>query len=397
MTPIPRVKPFSGPALLSYGFRPFFLLGALWAGLTVLLWLPIYEGDIALDTVFTPTDWHAHELLFGYVAAVVTGFLLTAIPNWTGRLPLNGLPLLVLVLAWLAGRLAVAAGSLLGWRLVAIIDASFLVLVLGAATREVVAGRNWRNLRVLVIVAVLVLANIVFHVEAHLWGGAVLGRRMALAAVVALIVLVGGRIIPSFTRNWLVKANPGQLPAPFDRLDAVAVGATVLGLAAWLVAPEGLVTAGLLTAAGLANAVRLARWRGDRTGRDPIVLILHLGYGFVPLGFLLLAAAAVWPAVGEAAGIHAWSVGAAGVMTLAVMTRATRGHTGHALEASPATRLIYMAVLAAAVLRILAGLLPEVATPLLWAAATAWVVAFWGFCLAYGPMLMRPRRRTGAA
>ncbi|NVO14341.1 MAG: NnrS family protein [Rhodoplanes sp.] len=395
MTPIPRVAPFSGPAVLSYGFRPFFLLGALWAGLTVLLWLPVYEGHIALDTMFTPTDWHAHELLFGYVAAVVTGFLLTAIPNWTGRLPLAGLPLLVLVLAWLAGRLAVAAGDLLGWGLVALIDVSFLVLVLAAAGREVIAGKNWRNLRVLVIVVVLALANVVFHVEAHLWGGAVLGRRLALAAVVMLIVLIGGRIIPSFTRNWLVKSNPGELPAPFGRVDAVAIAAAVLGLAAWLVAPEAPVTAVALAAAGLAHAVRLARWRGDRTGRDPIVLILHLGYAFVPLGFLLLAAAAVWPAVGEAAGIHAWSVGAAGVMTLAVMTRATRGHTGHALEAPPATRFIFMAVLAAAALRILGGLLPEVATPLLWAAAAAWVAAFWGFCLAYGPMLVRPRHKAG--
>lgn len=395
MTPIPRVAPFSGPALLSYGFRPFFLLGALWAGLTVLLWLPVYEGRIVLDTAFTPTDWHAHELLFGYVAAVVTGFLLTAIPNWTGRLPLSGLPLLVLALAWLAGRLAVAAGSLLGWGLVAAIDAGFLLLVLAAAGREVIAGKNWRNLRVLVVVAVFALANIVFHVEAHLWGGAVLGRRLALAAVVVLIALIGGRIIPSFTRNWLVKANPGRLPAPFGRLDAAAIAAAVVALAAWLAAPEGAVTATLLAAAGVVHAVRLARWRGDRTGRDPIVLILHLGYAFVPLGFLLLAAAAAWPAVGEAAGIHAWSVGAAGVMTLAVMTRATRGHTGHALEAPPATRLIYACVLAAAALRILAGLLPEVATPLLWAAAAAWVAAFWGFCLVYGPMLVRPRRKAG--
>ncbi|CAL8976344.1 hypothetical protein RHODGE_RHODGE_01105 [Rhodoplanes serenus] len=395
MTPVPRVAAFTGPAVLSYGFRPFFLVGALWAGLTVLLWLPVYEGRIGLDGVFTPTDWHAHELLFGYVAAVVTGFLLTAIPNWTGRLPLAGLPLLVLVLAWLAGRLAVAAGGLLGWGLVAVIDSAFLLLVLAAAGREVIAGRNWRNLRVLVILAVFALANLVFHVEAHLWGGAMLGRRLALAAVVMLIVLIGGRIIPSFTRNWLVRENPGRLPAPFDRLDAVAIGLAVAALAAWLAAPDAVVTAVLLIGAGLVHAVRLARWAGDRTGRDALVLILHLGYAFVPLGFLLLAAAALWPVVPEAAGIHAWSVGAVGVMTLAVMTRATRGHTGHALEAPPSTRLVYGAVLAAAALRIAAGLLPEMATPLLWAAGLAWVAAFWGFCLVYGPLLVRPRHKAG--
>lgn len=391
MTPVPRVASSSGPALLSYGFRPFFLAGALFAGFAVLLWMPLYEGRVALDTVFAPVDWHAHELLFGYVAAVVTGFLLTAIPNWTGRLPLAGTPLLVLVLAWLAGRLAVSFGGALGWVAVAVIDVAFLLLVLAAAGREVIAGRNWRNLRVLVIVAVFAAADVVVHVEAHVRGEAVLGRRLALAAIVMLIVLIGGRIVPSFTRNWLVKANPGRLPAPFGRLDGAAIGASVPALAAWLVAPDGWVTAALLGLAGLVQAVRLARWAGDRTGRDALVLILHLGYAFIPLGFLLLAAAALWPVVPEAAGIHAWSVGAAGVMTLAVMTRATRGHTGRSLEAPPSTRAVYVAVVVAAALRILAALLPEMASPLLWAATLAWVAAFWGFCAVYGPMLLRPR------
>ncbi|RAI43337.1 NnrS family protein [Rhodoplanes roseus] len=395
MTPVPRVAPFAGPAVLSYGFRPFFLLGTLFAGLVLLVWMPLYEGRIAFETAFTPTDWHAHELLFGYVAAVVTGFLLTAIPNWTGRLPLAGLPLLVLVLAWVAGRIAVSAGASLGWGLVAAIDASFLLLVLAAAGREVIAGKNWRNLRVLVIVAMLAIANIVFHVEAHLWGGAMLGRRLAVAAVVVLIVLIGGRIIPSFTRNWLVRENPGRLPAPFGRLDAASIALAAVAVASWLIASEGPVTAALMAAAGLVQAVRLARWAGDRTGRDALVLILHLGYAFIPLGFLLLAAAALSPLVPESAGIHAWTVGAAGTMTLAVMTRATRGHTGWALKAPPTTRLIYLAVLSAAVLRILAALLPDLAGPLLWSAALAWVAAFWGFCLAYGPMLLRPRKGKG--
>ncbi|EJW13020.1 NnrS protein involved in response to NO [Rhodovulum sp. PH10] len=393
MTPVPRLQPFSGPAILSYGFRPFFLLGALYAAVTVLMWLPVYEGRIALDGVFTPTDWHAHELLFGYVAAVVTAFLLTAIPNWTGRLPLNGWPLLMLVLVWVAGRLAVAAGGLLGWGLVALIDASFLVLVIAVTGREVVAGKNWRNLRVLVVLAVFAIANVVFHVEAHRWGGALLGRRLAVAAVLMLIVLIGGRIVPSFTRNWLVRENPGRLPAAFGRFDAISIVVTVLALAAWLAAPGSAVAGALLIAAGLLHAVRLVRWAGWRALRDPLVWVLHAGYAFVPLGFLLTGAAAFFPlAIAESAGIHAWTVGAFGVTTLAVMTRATRGHTGHPLIAPPATLAVYLAVIAAALLRIAAGLWPETGMLLLWLAAIAWGGAFLGFCAAYLPMLARPRR-----
>jgi uncharacterized protein involved in response to NO len=393
MSPIPRLSGEPGLALLSYGFRPFFLFGAFYAALSVLVWLPMFEGTLGLASAFSAPDWHVHEMLYGYMAAVITGFLLTAIPNWTGRLPLSGRPLLVLVLVWLAGRVAVWISADIGWLPAAIIDVAFLVLVLAAAGREIVAGKNWRNLRVLVIVALFAIANGAFHVEAHLVGTAAMSHRFGLAAVVMLVVLIGGRIIPSFTRNWLARENPGRLPAPFDRVDAFAVGLAAVTLAAWVVSPAWPGTPILMIGAGLFHALRLARWAGDRCLRDPLVLILHVGYGFIPAGFVLIGCAAFLPALPETAGIHALSVGAIGTMTLAVMTRATRGHTGRALVAPPSTQLIYLAVVAAAVLRVLAALPLPGSEPMLWVAGLCWAGAFLGFCFAYGPMILTPRKR----
>lgn len=390
--PIPRLLAYTGPAVLSYGFRPLFLLGSLYAGLAILAWLPQFYGELRLSSAFAPLDWHIHEMLYGYIAAVVTGFLLTAIPNWTGRLPIQGTPLLILVLVWIAGRVAVTASALIGWLPAAVIDLAFLSLVAAAAAREIVAGRNWRNLKVVVILSVLIAGNAVFHVEAHVKGAADYGVRGGLAAAVGLVMLVGGRIVPSFTRNWLVRENPGRLPVPFGRVDAVSLAVSGAALALWIAAPESRITGLALVLAGMLQAVRLALWAGDRTIRDRLVLILHVGYGFVPLGFLLLGGAALAPAaLPESAGIHAWTAGAVGVMTLAVMTRATLGHTGRRLVANPATQAIYAFAVLATLTRIGAALEPQWSAPLLSVAALAWAAAFLGFVLVYGAALVRPR------
>ena len=207
MAPIPRLRTYAGPALLSYGFRPFFLFGSIYSGIAVLVWLPMFYRDLSVSTAFLPRDWHAHEMLYGYVAAVVAGFLLTAIPNWTGRLPIQGVPLLLLVAVWAAGRVAVMSSALIGWLAAAIIDVAFLALVAAAATREILAGRNWGNLKVLVLLAVLVAGNVAFHVEAHYWGAAEYSIRLGLVATIMLLMTIGGRLVPSFTRNWLVRES----------------------------------------------------------------------------------------------------------------------------------------------------------------------------------------------
>jgi uncharacterized protein involved in response to NO len=392
MAPIPRLQPYAGPALFSYGFRPFFLFGALYAGLAVLVWMPVFAGELTLVSAFSPRDWHVHEMLYGYVPAVVTGFLLTAIPNWTGRLPLQGTPLIVLFLAWVAGRIAVTFSGLIGWLPAAIIDGGFLLLMAAAAAREIMAGSNWGNLKVVALIGVLASGNVAFHLEAHFAGSAEISTRVGLAAVTLLITLIGGRIVPSFTRNWLARENPGRLPAPFGRFDAVAIAVSALALLAWVIFPSHRVTGAALVVAGVIQTVRLARWAGDRTLRDRLVLILHLGYAFIPLGFLMTGAAA-FDLIPAAAGIHAWAGGAVGTMTLAVMTRATLGHTGHALAASYATQAIYAAVVIAACTRVAAAIEPTLSLSLLWIAAAFWAVAFIGFGATYGSILIAAQRR----
>ena len=210
-----RMRTHNGPAILSYGFRPFFLLGAIWAASSVALWLPMLGGAITLPTAFSPLEWHVHELVYGYVPAIVAGFLLTAVPNWTGRLPVTGGPLLALVATWVAGRLAILASARIGAPLAALVDLLFLGCLAGVIAREIVAGRNVRNVKVLALVALLAVGNAVFHWEAmtHASGG--YGMRVGIGVIVLLITLIGGRIIPSFTRNWLVRQPPGWLPAPF--------------------------------------------------------------------------------------------------------------------------------------------------------------------------------------
>lgn len=390
MPPIPRIPGgYQGPALFSYGFRPFFLFGAIWAALAVAAWLPLYFGMIALPTMLTLLDWHVHEMLYGYVPAIVAGFLLTSIPNWTGRFPLAGWPLIGLVLLWLSARLAMAVSGSVGLVAAAILDLAFLLVFTGVCLREIVAGRNWRNLRVLVGLGALTLGNVLFHVEAILDTDTGYGAHTGIAAAISMIMLVGGRIVPSFTRNWLHRENPGRLPAPFDGFDVIAMVTAIAALGTWVCWPQAVLSGVLLGGAGLLQTIRLARWAGDRTAREPLLLVLHVGYGFVPLGFLLAALAILTEHVPVTAAIHAWTAGAIGVMTLAVMTRATLGHTGRQLTAGPATTVIYALVCLAALARVGAGL----GAPVGWLhlAAAAWVAAFVGFAVTYGPMVLRPR------
>lgn len=383
--------------ILRNGFRPFFLLASLWGGLSVPIWLLSYSGWLSISPAYGDMNWHAHELIFGYAAAVVCGFLFTAIPNWTGRFPVRGWPLLALIVIWAFGRLAMLSADAIGIATAAAIDILFLVTVIGVAAREIIAGSNWRNLRVLMLVAVLLAGNVLFHVSVVRGAPTDLALRLSIAGLIALLTLVGGRITPSFTRNWLVKrAKP--LPAPFGRLDGLAIGSTLFGLFAWVVAPGAMVTAGLAFTAGALLTIRLLRWRGWATWHEPLLLILHIGYGFVPAGFLLLGANVLWPSIVPAgAMVHAWTAGAVGTMTLAVMTRASLGHTGRALTASAATTALYLAMLTAAVLRIAAPFAPDLYLPLLTVAGLAWSVALLGFAAVYGPILVAEKTSRAVA
>lgn len=390
-----RMRRWQGPALFSYGFRPFFLFGALEAAVSIAVFVPWYLGAVEPPSALPPLAWHTHAMLFGYVPAVVAGFLLTAVPNWTGRMPVVGWPLVVLFGLWCVGRAAMLLSLQLGPWLAALLDLAFLAALTGIVAREVVAGRNWRNLKVLVAIVVLFLADVLFHWEFWRFGRALIAERLAIAAAIGLIMLIGGRIVPSFTTNWLRRHDPRQPPLTFGNVDKAAMAVGIAALFAWVAVPLlpalAPLAAALLAIAAALHAWRLSRWATLKTLSEPLVLILHVAYAFVPLGYALGAlGAASGLASHVTAGVHAWTSGAIALMTLAVMTRATRGHTGRPLTARNATAALYLCALLAAALRVLVALAPEASAWGLPVATLFWVAAFFGFVLLYGPMLAKP-------
>jgi len=387
-TPIPRYRPFDGPALFRQGFRPFFLGAGVWALSVVAFWPFFIEGGATIPTAFDPIAWHAHEMIFGFVMAAVAGFFLTAIPNWTGRMPLQGRPLAGLFGLWALGRVAVAVSGWIGAWPAAAIDLAFPAVLLAAILYEIVSGRNWRNLPMAAALGGLLGANLLMHLEAAGQGATeAVGERLGIAVVVFLIGLVGGRLIPSFTRNLLAKRGARRMPAPFGTFDRVCLGLTLAALAGWTAAPESAVTAAGLLSAALANLIRLVRWRGAHSLGEPFVWSLHLGFLWVPIGLALVGLGAFWAAIPPAAGLHALTAGAMGAMTLAVMARASLSYTGRPLAADPWTVALYLLAAAAAALRVLAPFAAGAYLPLMHASVAAWSVAFGLFSLRYGRIL----------
>lgn len=384
-----RRRAYAGPPLFSIGLRPFFLAAGSWSAAIIPIWLLAWVG-IQPFAGAVNRDWHVHEMLFGYLAAVMAGFLLTAIPNWTGRLPVIGWPLAALVGLWAAGRAAMTIAPSALWA--AAVDALFLIVFAMLIWREVLEGRNWRNLPVAGLVSLLALANIGLHLRPSAPELAAGAERLALGVAAVLLALIGGRVTPSFTRNWLIKRGATALPAQTSRFDVGVVVLTALGAAAFVAAPDSRISGVLLALAGGANLIRLLRWRGLAVRSDPLVWILHLGYAWLGLGLIGQGAGALEPAiVSRSAGVHALTVGAIGVMTLAMMTRATLGHTGRSLETGPLTVALYGLANLAAVVRVSAALWPAQSPLLLVLSASAWSAAFGLFLFVYGPMLAGPR------
>ena len=384
-----RIVPM--PVIFSYGFRPFFLFGALYGGLAILVWSAMFGHGVMLPTHFGPIDFHIHSMLYGFLPAVIAGFLLTAVPNWTGRAPISGAPLAALFALWLAGRVATLVSGVIGWPLAMAVDLAFLAALAIVIGREILLSGNTRNLKVVAVLAALMIGNGLFHWEAAMTGMAVWGTRVGIIAGIFLVMLIGGRIIPAFTRNWLNRENPGRLPVMFSRFDLAAIVVALAALAFWAVRPDAAGAGTLLIVAAGLNLARLMRWAGERTLREPLLAILHLAYLFIPTGLLLLGLSVLDARIAPSAGLHALTGGAFGVMPLAVMARASLGHTGQRLSADHATRAIFASIVAAVVIRIAAALLPEHAGLLQMIAALLWAGAMFGFAGAYGRLLISPR------
>lgn len=386
-----RERSWNGHAIFSGGFRPFFLFASLFAILAIALWLADLLGYDSLNTTLAPVFWHQHEMLFGYTSAVIAGFLFTAVPNWTGRFPVVGWPLITIFVLWLLGRFAMLAGDFVPYGVTATVDAAFLPVLGVVIAREIISGKNWRNLRVLAPVLLFAVANIWFHVEMIYDGHSAAPIRLGFTSVLILLMLIGGRVIPSFTRNWLARRAPGKLPKPFDRYDTITVAASAITLGLW----TAIETAPLLGIAfgilGVAHLIRLWRWAGYRTLPNPLLMVLHVFYTFVPFGFFTLAVGMLLdsPAINTGA-LHVFGIGAAGGLTLAVMIRASLGHTGRTLASDNLLNLAMIAILASVALRLIGAVWPEFD----WAitgSATTWIIAFGLFTFRVGPWLITPR------
>ena len=388
---VPRGLSRTGPVLFSYGFRPFFLGAGLWAIAAMSLWIAAITGHIEIGGDYGAPNWHAHEMLFGFASAVLAGFLLTAVPNWTGRLPVSGWPLFALFALWCAGRAVLLVPDAVGVTTAAIIDALFLPVLLAICTREVVAGRKWKDLKVLGGLLALSIANATFHVAAIDGEHDRLAIRLAVSAYVVLVMIVGGRILPSFTRNWLNKLGRTDFPVPYNRFDMVAILAGVGALAAWTFLPEHPGTAGLGLGAAVLHCSRLHRWRGWATRPEKLLVVLHVAYAFVPIGLASIALSALG-LLEERSVLHLLSVGAIACMMLAVMTRASLGHTGRPLLASRLTAAAYAALILCALLRPLGEVFPEASHFIYAISGILWIVAFGLFCLEYAPILACRRR-----
>jgi len=392
MLALRKARMAASPPILRGGFRPFFFLGVLWGVTALMLWLGALLAGLELPSAFDALSWHRHEMLFGFVGAMVAGFLLTAIPNWTGRLPIAGWPLAGLVGLWFGARLGVLYSGAVGLLVPAVIDVGFYAVMAFVGAREILAAKN-RNLPLVAMVLLFGTADAVDYASV---GGLIAdgeaGIRAGIALVTVMISVIGGRIIPSFTRNWLVKqGSKERLPGQPGRFDLAAIALTALALFCWVFVPSAILTGAALALAGLIQLLRLVRWSGWRTGSDPLVLVLHVGYLWVPVGLALLGWSILSPAIPRTSAIHALTSGAMATMILAVMTRATLGHTGRELRASPITVAAYALVSVGAILRVTAplGLLDYRAG--LESAGVCWAGAFALFLVGYGPILFGPR------
>jgi uncharacterized protein involved in response to NO len=302
--------------------------------------------------------------------------------------------LLALFSVWVAGRFAILVSEYLGAGSTAVVDLAFLFVLAIVIAREILAGRNKSNLKVLAVIGLLFAGNAIFHYRAATEVDTGPGMRVGVAAIIMLIMLVGGRIIPSFTRNWLARRGNGRLPAPFGTVDVAAMAASAITLASWVVLPEYPLTAALASLAAILNIWRLGRWAGERTFAEPLVSILHVGFAFVPLGFALIALAILRPGlIAQAGAVHAWTAGAIGVMTLAVMTRASLGHAGRQLTATRPIQVVYLLVILSALARTAAAF-DILRMSMLDISAVLWILGFTGFVVVYAPLLAcRPHAR----
>jgi len=404
MSPTVKVEdPFEKPtdsvgkfALFNYGFRPFFFFAGLFGCMSILVWVGLYAGHMKMDLTSPAVLWHAHEMLFGYTAAAIAGFFLTVIPNWTSAKAQKGPVLVFLTVLWLLGRVAEwGQGSVpYGWVMAA--DMAFLIALTGVVVRPLVNPQYRRQFIFVLILACLILGNAMTHLS--VLGitafGQDLGERgitLALDAVLVLIAIMGGRVTPSFTSSFLGHNDPKIKVIQNPALDRAVMLVTWGVLVVDQVWAASVLSGGVYLIAAAFHLWRLSGWQGWRTLSNPILWVLHLGYLWLVVG-LAMKGLADFEIIDSAGALHILTIGAVGTMTLAIMSRASLGHTGRVLKVHALIVVAYVLLSLAAVLRIAVSWLPDYSLELVMASGSLWAVAFFLFFVIYAPILSGPRK-----
>ncbi|MEI7611743.1 MAG: NnrS family protein [Betaproteobacteria bacterium] len=385
----PRVKPKTPPkgfALFALGFRPFFFVGALLAALWLPLWIALLSGALTFSPVFPGMLWHGHEMLFGFAAAIISGFLLTAVKNWTGLATPKGKPLAALVVLWLLGRVAMLGDMPV---VAAVLDISFLPVVGVVLARILIRANSRRNYFVPLLLLALALANGLTHAGAHGWleVSPLLGLHLAVALITVLETVIAGRIVPGFTANAL-----RTVPWRNTAVDRLAIASTAVAFLLWAINAAPLVTGVVAALAFSGQAIRVWGWRPLATARTPLLWILHVSHGWILFALLVLALAGLGLCESTPV-LHLLTVGATGGLIIGMITRTALGHTGRLLQSGVLETSCYVLLQCAVILRVLPlfGLVTNVYLPLLWGAALVWSACFTLYLWKFVPILMRPR------
>lgn len=381
-------------------FRPLFLLAGLQAVIGVVWWLSSMIHGLWAPQLGTTALWHGHEMIFAFGGAALGGFLLTAIANWTGRPPLQGRTIMLLTLCWLAGRVAMVYAANINLAVLLVAELAYFVVLIALAARELIAGKNRRNLKLLAVIAILAVIDAVFVLAAKdgIQLDAEIFPRAGIFIFLVLIALIGGRIIPGFTRNWLIRAGklPGMAePVSFNRFDALCMG-TLIASAILAFTPWQQGAGIVLMATAVLHYARLGRWRGIHTAREPLVIMLHAAYFWLPTSLLLMGFALLRPdlySLNDA--LHAGGAGAMACMIMAVGGRAALGHTGRALAAGKVFTIGFSLIWLATALRLIAPVAGNAYLTVLAAATLCWVGGWLLFVLRYAPILIGPPVKKG--
>lgn len=384
-----KSQPIFDYPLFALGFRAFFALAGLAALILIVFWNAMFKGTFMMEHYFSDSYWHAHEMLLGYAVAVIAGFLLTAVKNWTGKQTLTGDQLASLCLLWLYGRILPFYAGLLPDALIALVDFSFLPVLAYQVSKPIIQVKQYRNLVFIGLLLLLALGNGLIHAEmlGLQENTAATGIQLIVATIIILILIIAGRVFPFFTERGI----PGTLIIRNPILDNLSIASAVIVFALQLFGISGTLLALAAIIAVAVNVVRLSDWYVQRVWYVPLLWVLYAGYGWVILGFLLTVLSA-YSVVPPSLALHAFTLGGIGVLTLGMMARVSLGHTGRALKASNAIAIAFVLINVAALFRVLLPIaMPDWYENLIYVSTLFWLAAFSLFVFVYAPMLTRAR------